>query len=585
MEGLAIPMHTRLVAYVNADDALLLWATDALDDGLQGFALQRKLTSAGATSTSWIDNFAPPGMQDFQSGRHQPSDEWPFRSFTWTDHTVTRGDVVSYRVAPVFADPADPSKLRPPKLSAASPWSTKRTVGAAGKTYEAYFNRGFVISQFMSRYLADHYPGLAIKAALAKFKTEISTQDEDAIRAFLSGELRTVLLKLLADANARGDEVHAALYELSDHELLAGLAAFGARAHVVLSNGSIKAAKGEPAAEARKRDENAAGRATLLQAAVDVDAHDRFISPSSLGHNKFLVFSRAGTPAQVWTGSTNWTTTGLCTQLNNALVITDDRAAKAYRAQWQALRDAHSTHPPALVQANGTPTPMGTGGKAAVHFTRAPKRVDLTELAGLVSGAKQGLLFLMFMPGASGVLKDVRALIAAQPQLLVRGVVSELPLGRADEHSGPTTKVSVTVIDTPSGAAAPPPQTFDVVQPEGMKHPAAGWAEEVTHSQFKSGIGFAIIHSKVLLVDPFGADPIVVTGSHNLSISASEDNDENFVVVHGDRALAEAYAVNIQSAWRHYAARIGNPLHGLTGLAYLKALQANQTREHAFWGL
>ena len=71
----------------------------------------------------------------------------------------------------------------------------------------------------------------------------------------------------------------------------------------------------------------------------------------------------------------------------------------------------------------------------------------------------------MFMPGASGVLADVRALIAAKPGLLVRGVVSDLPLGRQDEQTGTTTKVSVTLVDTPSGAAAPAPQTYDVVHP------------------------------------------------------------------------------------------------------------------------
>lgn len=580
-------MKTRLVVYANADDALLLWATDALDDGVQGFAVQRKLQAAGAApTTAWLDNFAPPGTKSFQSGQHRSSTDWPFRAFTWTDHTVTRGDSVSYRVVPILADPADPSKLLPPKLGTASKWSAKQTIGAASKTaYEAYFNRGFVISQFISRYLADHFPDLAIADALAKFKSQITDRDEDAIRAFLSGELRTVLLKLLADANARGDEVHAALYELSDHELITGLTAFGARAHVVLSNGSITAKKGEPAAEARKRDQNAPGRAALVKAGVDVEKHDRFISPSSLGHNKFLVFSHAGTPRQVWTGSTNWTPTGLCTQLNNALLISDPEAAQAYRTQWQALRDAHSSHPSGLTSANGSPAPIGPGHKDSVHFTRAPKKVDLAELGQLVAGTKQGLLFLMFMPGATGVLSNVRALITAKPAVLVRGVVSDLPKGREDEHTGTTTKLSVTLIDTPSGAKKPDPTTYDVVQPEGMRHPAAGWAAEVTRKQFKSGVGFAIIHSKVLLIDPFGADPIVVTGSHNLSTSASQDNDENFVIVHGDRALAVAYAVNIQSAWRHYAARAGNPLSGLKGIDYLRALQVDQSREHAFWGL
>ena len=57
-----------------------------------------------------------------------------------------------------------------------------------------------------------------------------------------------------------------------------------------------------------------------------------------------------------------------------------------------------------------------------------------------------------------------------------------------------------------------------------------------------------------------------MTGSHNFSLSASEENDENFIVVRGDRARAEAYAVNIQSAWRQYVGRAANPHAGLHGI-------------------
>jgi phosphatidylserine/phosphatidylglycerophosphate/cardiolipin synthase-like enzyme len=118
-----------------------------------------------------------------------------------------------------------------------------------------------------------------------------------------------------------------------------------------------------------------------------------------------------------------------------------------------------------------------------------------------------------------------------------------------------------------------------------MAHPAAGWAVETTRGQFLGDIGYAIIHSKVLVVDPFSDDPTVVTGSHNFSISASEDNDENFIVVRGDRGLAEAYAVNVESAWRHYAARAGHPHADLNRIEYLRALLEDQRREVSFWRL
>jgi hypothetical protein len=121
--------------------------------------------------------------------------------------------------------------------------------------------------------------------------------------------------------------------------------------------------------------------------------------------------------------------------------------------------------------------------RASVHFTRARGRVDLQALGTLVRGANEGVLFLMFIPGGSGVLADIRALQQAKPDLLVRGVVSELPKGREDEKTGTTTAVRVTLFGAPSrrldGAT-----TFDVVQPEGTAHPTAYWAAQTTRRQF-----------------------------------------------------------------------------------------------------
>jgi phosphatidylserine/phosphatidylglycerophosphate/cardiolipin synthase-like enzyme len=117
-----------------------------------------------------------------------------------------------------------------------------------------------------------------------------------------------------------------------------------------------------------------------------------------------------------------------------------------------------------------------------------------------------------------------------------------------------------------------------------MALPAAGWAVETTHNQFLSDVGHAIIHSKVLVVDPLSDDPTIVTGSHNFSKSASEKNDENFIVVKGDKALAEAYAVNVESAYHHYAGRAsGNAHAALTGVDFLRARWEDQRREEKFW--
>ena len=63
---------------------------------------------------------------------------------------------------------------------------------------------------------------------------------------------------------------------------------------------------------------------------------------------------------------------------------------------------------------------------------------------------------------------------------------------------------------------------------------------------------FAMVHSKVVLIDPFGATPILMTGSHNLGPRASGFNDENLLIIRNAPALAGAYATNIMSIYNQY---------------------------------
>jgi hypothetical protein len=538
-------VKTKLAVLAGADDVLLQWTSDALDDAVGGFAIQR---DAGA-GPQWLDNYAPPYLAKPVKDTHQSSLLWPFRCFEWTDFDIDAGETARYRVAPVIAGK--------PVLGKGSAWSRKVKVGSPA----AHFNRAYVISQFMTRYLDEHYPGKSRDDALEAFAKDVAKHDDD-IRAFLSGLLRPALLDVLGE----GGDVHAALFELDDAELIDALAALGAKAHVVLSNGSISPRKGETTAQARTRDENADARAKLAAAGVDVSG--RFVSPGALAHNKFLV---AGT--KVWTGSTNWTTGGLCTQLNNALLLDDAAVAAAYLSQWSSLRDAGNAHPADLSTGNATPTEAGT---VSVHFSRASGRVDLAALETVVADARQGVLFLMFEPGPGGVVASVQKLAADHPDLLLRGVISQLPPTGDTSH--------VTLFGDPS-VPDPVAATFDVVQPQGFAHAAAGWALETTRKQYLGHFSTAIVHSKVLVVDPLSTSPTVVTGSHNFSLNASESNDENFVVVRGDRALAQAYAVNVESAWRHYAARIGHAHPELGGIDYLRALLGDHRAEEPFWGL
>jgi phosphatidylserine/phosphatidylglycerophosphate/cardiolipin synthase-like enzyme len=67
--------------------------------------------------------------------------------------------------------------------------------------------------------------------------------------------------------------------------------------------------------------------------------------------------------------------------------------------------------------------------------------------------------------------------------------------------------------------------------------------------------GHAIIHDKIVVVDPLSINYAVITGSHNLGYKASYQNDENLLIIRGNRALAQAYAVHVMDVYDRYRFR------------------------------
>ncbi|AKU99853.1 Phosphatidylserine/phosphatidylglycerophosphate/cardiolipin synthase [Labilithrix luteola] len=536
-------------AISNVDDAVIFWRTDDRIKGCWGYAIEReRRLDDGSIRRDILENRAGLPKDEPRPNQHRPSTEWPFQRFSWTDHSVNQGDVVRYRVVPMLFSQGKLSQA----LDMRSNWTPWLTLSEeAGDKTNLLFNRGLVISQFMSRYLEDLRvkEGLGtLDDALGAFKKSLDDH-ELPIRKFLSGELRRKLLELLQAAKSEKRIVWAALYELDDEELIAGLEKLGSRCRIVLANGSIQPQKGVPAAELRKKDQNKKARARLLKAGAEV--HDRMISPGALGHNKFLVVTDAKRkPLAAWTGSTNWTKTGLCTQINNGFYVENSDFAQTYLDQWDRLKDAKSDFPADLVEENSVAKSIKVGkSDMRIWFTRTRGKVDLDAIEDVLGKAKDAVLFLMFQPGGSGPFGTIEKLVGRK-DLYVKGVVSTLPPkknGAADDED------TVEVVTVGDGQKRPP-MMLDIVQPEGIKTPFASWAATVTRKDFLSGknkVGFAIVHSKVIVVDPF-TKPVVITGSHNFSSSASQKNDENFVIVRDNPKLAMQYAAHILSVYQHY---------------------------------
>jgi phosphatidylserine/phosphatidylglycerophosphate/cardiolipin synthase-like enzyme len=63
------------------------------------------------------------------------------------------------------------------------------------------------------------------------------------------------------------------------------------------------------------------------------------------------------------------------------------------------------------------------------------------------------------------------------------------------------------------------------------------------------------IHTKFMLVDPLSNDPLVVTGSANFSRPSQRLNDENMLVIRGDKRVADIYFGEYMRIFDHHYTR------------------------------
>jgi phosphatidylserine/phosphatidylglycerophosphate/cardiolipin synthase-like enzyme len=63
------------------------------------------------------------------------------------------------------------------------------------------------------------------------------------------------------------------------------------------------------------------------------------------------------------------------------------------------------------------------------------------------------------------------------------------------------------------------------------------------------------IHTKFMVIDPVGEDPIVITGSANWSDESIKNNDENMLVIRGETRVADIYLTEFMRLFNHYRLR------------------------------
>ena len=576
-------------AFANNEVALLAWSIDEMIPGCLGFDITRIYPDTGEEQplAAWV-----PFIGQTNAGTlPQSTRVWPIQKMSWRDLTLRkrrdrlarRPDEVTvrYRVRavgrfkpgmePVPVDPSAPKYDGAPiplgYMGEAVLSNTVRITQHYGDM-RATFTNGILSAQWLRKALKEKGEELTAKTISAHISTP-----NDEIRGYLTGDVLAMLQDLLHRTEREpGSRLKMAIYELWDEDLVELIAARREVIDLILSNSS----------KGHKDSQWDSGNHLMRELLTDLMGArktDRMFNNGHIGHNKFVVFEdAAGKPKAVLTGSTNWTPTGLAGQSNNAMLIENEEIAAAYRDYWDDLKaDTANFVTPNPISASATNVQGDALRKANANkrvettltdgtnlvLWRAPNThaktkkataapPDLSEVYGLIDKAREAIFFAVFLPSQSGktsVIEEAVRIGAARQDITVYGAVSDV-------------MAMPNYVPPVHGAAKTPHEkaTQPAVYDNGVVHVVRAVAlnKDDVVGTFESElltVGKAIIHDKIVVIDPLSPDCTVILGSHNLGFKASYENDENLLIIRGNQPLAEAYMTHVLDVYDHYRFR------------------------------
>lgn len=504
----------RAAALVGTHSISLGWDVDpAQRAGLLGFAVRKSevdLATGDIVAVNWLR-----GEKRFKSdpsdGFDVSSRDAPFQRFRWNDYTLKGHQGYVFDIFAVRGAPGALTTDEPPLTMKLRP-SPERTDGVG-----AYVNRG-VTSAFA--YL-DRFKGLHPRDV-----------PDGAAWRWLSRGLKEALIGFI-EAAAAGDGLRVGIYEFFDDEVAAALAAARARGVDVRIVYHAK-----PGDHARDKSEVVLGAHGLTAIATPRAAIKK------ISHNKFIVHLVGGVPVRLFTGTANFSENAFYYQTNAAVILEDPLVAAAYHAYWLILADdpAHglSKTDPAearnRVGALQAQLAAAGGGPFAMQYFSPIRTLDIVDKAVELVGAAKSCV-LTSAPFALD--PAIVAAIAAQPPAL-------LHYGLANT----TVRKKVEALTTSN--------TRYFVPSRLESYMGRAWDAKA--------FGAHKIHSKLMIIDPFGDVPQMLFGSANFSDESCNGNDENAFLTRDPRLIA-IMATEFLRMFDHYKSRAFINQIRATGLA------------------
>lgn len=476
--------------------------------GCLGFAIKRR--DATEAEEYWLQ-----GLKTFESVDPSPGPGvpvstriHPLQGFQWADYTAKAEHNYTYEITAMYGKPAalEPGATIAVKI---------KTEPADGDVHQVHFNRGAVASQEYARRFQNRKPD--------------QVKDGSAYR-WLSRGLEEAFLAFIGRANSKDYSLRAAIYEFQLPSVLdAFKAAAKNKANVRIVYDAIAGATGP------KKKNNAA----IKKAGITKHCIAR--TNGKLMHNKFVVLLKKGKPISVWTGSTNATVNGVFGHLNVGHAIDDPAVAERYLEYWKVLsKDPDTATLKDWAEENDGLPDEQSAAKKGTRAIFSPHR-GLQALRWYANQAHQNEVpvFITLAFGMNKVLQEVYGLTDD----MLRVALLEKPGNGAGLKQG---RIDIGRIrKLPNVLVA----MGNYVQANNFDR----WLKEI--DRVTKEVNVRWVHTKFVLIDPLGPDPIVITGSANFSNASTDTNEENMLVIRGNKRVADIYFTELLRIYTHHAFR------------------------------
>lgn len=495
----------RVKAYAGTNGVLLAMdLSEPRRKGLLGFAIEKQ-----QGDKPWLFLFNsltfPGKAHTFPQYHATPSDKAPLQKFRWADYAVNPGTTLHYRVHLAYGTADAPLLGESLELSITSD-------DGHPANQSVIFNRAVAASQAFQRKFPD------LDAQISANKNLPIEAWPGAARLWLENGLLERLLNFIERAADAQWALDIAIYEYQLQAIIDAVNAAFARG--VQVRVLYHAQPDDP--------DTTLNEANLAQLPA---ANKRGRVTHNIFHDKFIVLSRVDgvgqrQPQAVLCGSTNFTANGVYRQANVLHTLDDvtiaTRYLQTFEEVWANPADVAATRN-WITEHN----PMDPTQPLFAGFSPRSGGGDLREFVEIIEAASKDVLFVTAFTLPDAILN---ALLGKPHDDILRYGLQNTASRITGFHADRTAEFAATAL---------------------LNTGLEGWLKE----NMKGQKGNLLVHTKAVVVDFTSDRPTIISGSHNLSTSASNGNDENYLIIRGDTDLADRYGLELLRFYEHYRFR------------------------------